>query len=113
MIGSLVNILRPTHLDLVLVELKPLNFTGVRCYASAMALATVTLTYCGASYTFAEDDQTVLKGRLSCDCEKSRLIRETCDSGFPLLKCGAQIVVVSVVEVGAFPQDRQAASAAS
>jgi len=78
-----------------------------------MALASVTLSYRGTSYTFAEDDQTVLKGRLSCDCEKSRLIRAVCDSEFPLLKCGAQIVVVSLVEVGTVPQTRRAAAAAS
>jgi hypothetical protein len=65
-----------------------------------MALASVTLSYCGTSYTFAEDEQTVLKGRLACDCEKSRLIREICDSEFPLLKCGSQIIVVSVAEAG-------------
>ena len=65
-----------------------------------MALASVTLSYRGTSYTFAGDDQTVLKGRLACDCGKSELIREACDSEFPPLKCGSEIVVVSVVEVG-------------
>lgn len=63
-----------------------------------MALASVTLSYGENLYTFTEDDQTVLKGRLGCDCEKSRLIRETCDQQFPLLKCGSEITVVSVVE---------------
>jgi len=63
-----------------------------------MALASVTLAYAGTNYTFAEDDQTVLKGRLDCDCEKSQLIREICDADFPVLKCGAQIIVVSVLE---------------
>jgi hypothetical protein len=65
-----------------------------------MALASVTLSFRGTSYTFAGDDQTVLKGRLACDCAKSQLIREACDSEFPLLRCGSEIVVVSVVEVG-------------
>jgi hypothetical protein len=65
-----------------------------------MALASVTLSYNGTSYTFAEDDQTVLKGNLGCDCGKSQLIREACDSRFPVLKCGADIVVVSVVDAG-------------
>jgi hypothetical protein len=65
-----------------------------------MALASVTLSYRGTSYTFAGDDQTVLKGRLACDCGKSELIREACDSEFPMLKCGSEIVVVSLVEVG-------------
>ncbi len=65
-----------------------------------MALASVTLAYEGTNYTFDEDDQTVLKGRLACDCEKSRLIHDICDAGFPVLKCGAQIVVVSVDEAG-------------
>ncbi len=61
-----------------------------------MARASVTLSYLGNSYTFAGDDQTTIKGRLACDCEKSRLIREMCDSQFPLLKCGSQIVIVCV-----------------
>lgn len=65
-----------------------------------MALASVTLAYAGTNYTFDEDDQTVLKGRLACDCEKSQLIREICDADFPVLKCGAQIVVISVDEAG-------------
>jgi len=65
-----------------------------------MALASVTLAYQGTSYTFDEDDQTVLRGRLACDCEKSRLIRDACDSEFPLLKCGSEIAVVSVNEAG-------------
>ena len=64
-----------------------------------MALASVTLAYQGKHYSFSGDDQSV-KGRLSCDCEKSRLIRESCDGDFPLLKCGTEIVVVSVVDVG-------------
>ena len=74
-----------------------------------MALASVTLAYAGTSYTFDEDDQTVLKGRLSCDCEKSRLIREVCDAEFPVLKCGAEIVVVSVEDAfeGKKPAARQ------
>jgi hypothetical protein len=64
-----------------------------------VALASVTLSYSGKTYTFAEDDETVLKGRLGCDCEKSHLIRAACDPAFPVLKCGASIAVVSVVEV--------------
>ena len=58
----------------------------------------MTLCYGENLYTFTEDEQTVLKGRLGCDCGKSQLIRETCDAEFPLLKCGAEITVVSVVE---------------
>ena len=65
-----------------------------------MALASVTLAYAGTSYNFNEDDQTVLRGRLACDCEKSRLIRAACDAEFPVLKCGAEIVVVSVEDAG-------------
>ncbi len=65
-----------------------------------MAMASVTLSYLGNSYTFAGDDQTIIKGRLACDCEKSRLIREMCDSEFPLLGCGSQIAVVSVSDAG-------------
>ena len=78
-----------------------------------MALASVTLSYRGTAYTFAGDDQTLLKGRLACDCEKSQLIREACDSEFPLLKCGSEIVVMSVVEVGAQPRIRHAGAAAN
>ncbi|MBZ5608260.1 MAG: hypothetical protein LAP38_08385 [Acidobacteriia bacterium] len=63
-----------------------------------MALASVTLEYGGKVYTFAEDDQAVLKGRLSCDCRKSDLIRAACDPQFPILGCGARITVVSVVD---------------
>ena len=65
-----------------------------------MALASVTLAYAGTSYTFEGDEQTALKGRLACDCEKSRLIREACDATFPILKCGAEIKVVSVADPG-------------
>ena len=75
-----------------------------------MALASVTLTYRGVSYTFAEDDQTVLKGRLSCDCEKSKLIRDSCDPQFPILKCGTEIEVVSVLDVGKPPKKKPASS---
>jgi hypothetical protein len=78
-----------------------------------MALASETLSYRGTSYTFAKDDQTVLKGRLACDCEKSQLIREACDSEFPLLKCGSEVVVVSVVEVGGQTRQAKAAKAAA
>ena len=85
---------------LVPIGLKYLNFQEFGCYASGMAMASVTLAYQGTSYTFNEDDQTVLKGRLACDCEKSRLIRDACDSEFPLLKCGAEIIVVSVSDAG-------------
>jgi len=76
-----------------------------------MALASVTLSYQGTSYTFAEDDLTVLKGRLACDCEKSQLIRETCDSEFPVLRCGAEITVISVLDAGTETASRRAVTA--
>ena len=79
---------------------------------SAMALASVTLSYRGTSYTLAGDDQAVVKGRLACDCEKAQLIREACDSEFPLLKCGSEIVVVSVVDI-VQPQTRHAGAVAN
>ena len=57
----------------------------------------LTLSYRGKSYTFRED-QACVKGRLACDCEKSRLIRESSDPEFPLLHCGVEITVVSVAD---------------
>jgi hypothetical protein len=58
-------------------------------------LTSVTLSYRGISYTFhAEPSQ--IKGQLACDCDKSRLIRETSDPQFALLNCGSEIAVVSV-----------------
>ena len=65
-----------------------------------MAIASVTLEYQGRLYQFDGDDETLLRGRLACDCEKSQLIRAACDSHFPELKCGAEIAVVSVHEAG-------------
>ncbi len=64
-----------------------------------MAHTGVTLTYDTELYTFVEDDDTVLKGRLSCDCVKSQLIRTYCDPEFPLLRCGARIGVVSLTDI--------------
>lgn len=64
-----------------------------------MALASVTLSYRENVYTFTEDDQTALRGRLGCDCGKSQLIRDACDPEFPVLKCGSEIEVVAVVEM--------------
>jgi hypothetical protein len=58
-------------------------------------LASVTLFYHGKSYTFQAEPSRV-KGRLCCDCGKSRLIQETSDPEFALLACGAEIEVVSV-----------------
>jgi hypothetical protein len=61
-------------------------------------MASVTLSYSGKTYCFTGDDETVLKGKLACDCGKSHLIRSACDPDFPVLKCGASISIVSVVE---------------
>jgi hypothetical protein len=63
-----------------------------------MLRTSVTLAYSGRSYTFAEDVEKVIKGKLSCDCTKSLLIRDYCDPGFPALKCGQRIRIVSLVE---------------
>jgi hypothetical protein len=63
-----------------------------------MLPSSVTLSYSGRCYTFAEDLDQVIKGRLACDCTKSILIREYCDHDFPALKCGQKIAVVSLVD---------------
>jgi hypothetical protein len=62
-----------------------------------MPPSSVTLFYSGRNFTFAEDADKVMKGKLGCDCTKSLLIREYCDHDFPPLKCGHQIAVVSLV----------------
>jgi ribosomal protein L13 len=64
-----------------------------------MFSSSVTLSYSGRNFTFAEDAERVLKGKLACDCTKSLLIREYCDHDFPALKCGHQIAVVSLEAV--------------
>jgi len=69
-----------------------------------MPPSSVTLSFSGRSFTFAEDADRVLKGKLACDCTKSQLIREYCDRNFPAMKCGQEIEVVSLVE--ATPQSR-------
>ena len=61
-----------------------------------MLASTVTLAYDGRNYTFAADADSVIKGKLSCDCTKSLLIRDYCDGEFPELKCGNQIEIVSL-----------------
>jgi hypothetical protein len=66
-----------------------------------MLPSSVTLSYSGQNFTFAEDADSVLKGKLACDCTKSQLIREYCDRDFPALKCGQQIAVVSLQELPA------------
>jgi hypothetical protein len=61
-----------------------------------MLPSSVTLSYSGRSFSFTEDAEKVLKGKLACDCTKSQLIREYCDHDFPTLRCGNQIAVVSL-----------------
>ena len=63
-----------------------------------MTRTSLTFSYFGKSYTFSGELDRVLKGRLSCDCMKSGLIREYCDPTFPALKCGNKIVLVSLDE---------------
>lgn len=60
-------------------------------------IASVTLQYRGKSYTFEREGREV-KGRLACDCEKSRLIQQASDPDFPQLGCGVEIDVVSVAD---------------
>jgi hypothetical protein len=64
-----------------------------------MTSTSLTFSYSGRNYMFSGDLDSVLKGRLSCDCMKSMLIREYCDPGFPALKCGNKIVLVSLVQL--------------
>ena len=61
-----------------------------------MPATSVTLAYDDRRYTFAQDREEALKGKLSCDCRKSALIRENCDPNFPNLNCGNNIVIVAV-----------------
>jgi hypothetical protein len=68
-----------------------------------MFQTSVTLSYSGQSYTFAQDVEKVIKGKLGCDCTKSLLIRDYCNPDFPALECGQQIEVVALVEVEAEP----------
>jgi hypothetical protein len=67
-----------------------------------MLPSSVTLSYSGRNFTFGEDAERVLKGKLACDCTKSLLIREYCDHDFPALKCGHQIALVSLQEMQPF-----------
>ncbi len=69
-------------------------------YSSGMALTGVTLAYDEKTYQFEGDDETVLKGSLSCDCFKSLLIQCFCDPTFPVLRCGAHIEVVCLTDAG-------------
>jgi hypothetical protein len=64
-----------------------------------MSLTSVTLSYDDRCYTFDQDREDALKGKLSCDCRKSWLIREYCDPAFPPLDCGHNIHIVSVIEL--------------
>jgi len=72
-----------------------------------MSRTSVTLSYDDRRYTFAQDREEALKGKLSCDCRKSWLIREYCDATFPALDCGQSILIVSVMNLDA---DNQLAS---
>ena len=64
-----------------------------------MLPSSVTLLYGDRRYTFAENPDKVMKGKLACDCSKSTLIREYCDANFPDLKCGQKIQIESLVEL--------------
>lgn len=68
-----------------------------------MIRSSVTLAYGGRTYTFAEDIDSAIKGKLSCDCTKSLLIRDYCDHDFPVLKCGHRIEIVSLVDLETEP----------
>jgi hypothetical protein len=69
-----------------------------------MLPGSVTFLYGDRRYTFAQDLEKVLKGRLGCDCTRSALIRKFCDASFPALKCGQKIQIVSLVELEAAPR---------
>jgi len=64
-----------------------------------MVRTTLTFSFCGKAYSFAVEPDGVLKGRLSCDCGRSALIQEYCDTAFPILKCGNKIVLISLAEL--------------
>jgi len=64
-----------------------------------MPRTTVTLLYGDRSYSFVPDAEENLKGRLSCDCRRSILIRDYCDSNFPVLNCGHSIAIVSLTDL--------------
>ncbi len=73
-----------------------------------MLRSSVTFSHGGRSFTFAGDVDRVLKGKLSCDCTKSMLIREYCDPRFPALRCGHTIQIVSMVDAPLMEDGRQA-----
>jgi hypothetical protein len=66
-----------------------------------MPRTSVTLSYDDRCYAFALDREEAVKGKLSCDCRKSWLIREYCDASFPALECGHNIVILAVVDLDA------------
>ena len=66
-------------------------------------IASVTLSYHGRSYTFEREGREV-KGRLACDCEKSRLIQQSSDPDFPLLGCGTEIDLLSFADAANLPE---------
>jgi hypothetical protein len=68
-----------------------------------MIPSSVTFSHGGRRYTFAEDAEKVMKGKLACDCTKSLLIREYCDRNFPILKCGQTIELLSIEDIVAEP----------
>jgi hypothetical protein len=72
-----------------------------------MLRSSVTFAYGGRCYTFAQDLEKVIKGKLACDCTKSQLIRDYCDPTFPALRCGENIEIVSLVDVVIEPAIRK------
>ena len=69
-----------------------------------MPATRVTLCYSGSYYSFNEDPDRFLKGKLACDCTKAALIRIYCDPEFPLLACGDKIAIVSMVDLAEEPE---------
>jgi len=57
-----------------------------------MPRAIVTLSAEGIGYKFTEEEK-LIRGRLSCDCTRSALIREYCNEDFPHRPCGNQIAI--------------------
>ena len=57
-----------------------------------MPRAIVTLSAEGIGYKFTEEEQ-LIRGRLSCDCTRSALIREYCNEDFPPRPCGNHIAI--------------------
>lgn len=70
--------------------------------------AKVTLKYKDKLHTFTDEEDDGkdevyegsvymwTEGNFSCDCNRSRMIKEYCDDGFPEMDCGEEIQLVNL-----------------